>query len=289
MLADLAKADVVFVGEQHDDPEHAPPRAGHPRRAAPPRRAGDALARDVRARRAGRASTAISPARHRRRGIPQGVAAVAALRDRLPPARRDGQGAGLAGRRRRTCRGGSPRASPRRAWRRSTRSRRRSARGSPPSCSVRSDAYFERFAPATMAAGPPTVPRTGDGQADEAEEDQRSDDRTLLFLAVREGRDDGRGDCRRRSSATAASSSSTSTGAFHSDFGQGTAERVRRRLPGRRVAVVSVLPVKDLDTLAPAGEDSSAPTISSTRRRRERRSSSGSLQPRPACRRPRRP
>lgn len=44
-------------------------------------------------------------------------------------------------------------------------------------------------------------------------------------------------------------------GAFHSDFGQGTAERVRRRLNGRRVAVVSVLPVKDLDALAPAGED----------------------------------
>ena len=55
-------------------------------------------------------------------------------------------------------------------------------------------------------------------------------------------------------------------GAFHSDFGQGTAERVRRRLPGRRVAVVSVLPVKDLDALAPAGEDlKRARTISSTR------------------------
>jgi uncharacterized iron-regulated protein len=45
------------------------------------------------------------------------------------------------------------------------------------------------------------------------------------------------------------------TGAFHSDFGEGTAERVRRRLPGRRVAVVSIVPVDDVDTLAPAGED----------------------------------
>ena len=44
-------------------------------------------------------------------------------------------------------------------------------------------------------------------------------------------------------------------GAFHSDFGPGTAERVRRRLNGRRVAVVSMLPVKDLDALAPAGDD----------------------------------
>lgn len=44
-------------------------------------------------------------------------------------------------------------------------------------------------------------------------------------------------------------------GAFHSDFGLGTAERVRRRLNDRRVAVVSVLPVKDLDAVAPADDD----------------------------------
>ena len=44
-------------------------------------------------------------------------------------------------------------------------------------------------------------------------------------------------------------------GAFHSDFGAGTVERVRRRMPGRRVAVVSMLPVEDLDALTPAGED----------------------------------
>lgn len=44
-------------------------------------------------------------------------------------------------------------------------------------------------------------------------------------------------------------------GSFHSDFGLGTADRVRRRLPGRRVAVVSVLPEADLDTLEPAADD----------------------------------
>ena len=44
-------------------------------------------------------------------------------------------------------------------------------------------------------------------------------------------------------------------GAFHSDFGMGVAERVRRRLPGRRVAVVTMVPVADLDTVAPAGDD----------------------------------
>jgi uncharacterized iron-regulated protein len=46
-------------------------------------------------------------------------------------------------------------------------------------------------------------------------------------------------------------------GAFHSDFGQGTAERARRRLDGRRIAVVSILPVagKDIDSVAPSAED----------------------------------
>ena len=44
-------------------------------------------------------------------------------------------------------------------------------------------------------------------------------------------------------------------GAFHSDFGDGVAERVRRRLPGRRIATVSMLPVQDIDAVAPEGED----------------------------------
>jgi uncharacterized iron-regulated protein len=36
-------------------------------------------------------------------------------------------------------------------------------------------------------------------------------------------------------------------GAFHSDYRLGTASRVRRRLPGARIAVVSFVPVADLD------------------------------------------
>ena len=39
-------------------------------------------------------------------------------------------------------------------------------------------------------------------------------------------------------------------GAFHSDYGQGTAARVMRRLPGKRVVVVSIRPVADLDAIA---------------------------------------
>ena len=44
-------------------------------------------------------------------------------------------------------------------------------------------------------------------------------------------------------------------GAFHSDFGAGVAERVKRRLPSRRVVVITMLPVANVDTLAPQGED----------------------------------
>jgi uncharacterized iron-regulated protein len=37
------------------------------------------------------------------------------------------------------------------------------------------------------------------------------------------------------------------TGSFHSDYGTGTSERVRRRLPGRRVAILSMVPIEDID------------------------------------------
>jgi uncharacterized iron-regulated protein len=40
-------------------------------------------------------------------------------------------------------------------------------------------------------------------------------------------------------------------GAFHTDYGQGTAERVRRRLPGKRVVVLSIVPQDTLDRLSP--------------------------------------
>jgi uncharacterized iron-regulated protein len=44
-------------------------------------------------------------------------------------------------------------------------------------------------------------------------------------------------------------------GAFHSDFGSGAVQRVRRRLPGRRVVVTTMLPVGNIDTVAPEGGD----------------------------------
>ena len=41
------------------------------------------------------------------------------------------------------------------------------------------------------------------------------------------------------------------TGSFHSDYGEGTGERVRRRLAGRRVVTVSMVPVENIDAHAP--------------------------------------
>ncbi len=41
-------------------------------------------------------------------------------------------------------------------------------------------------------------------------------------------------------------------GSFHSDYGDGTAERVRRRLPDAKTLVVTAVPVADLDDLDPA-------------------------------------
>ena len=35
------------------------------------------------------------------------------------------------------------------------------------------------------------------------------------------------------------------TGAFHSDFGQGTVDRVRRRVPAARILVITGVPVPD--------------------------------------------
>lgn len=40
-------------------------------------------------------------------------------------------------------------------------------------------------------------------------------------------------------------------GAFHSDFHYGTASRAQRRLPGKRIAVVTVMPVENIDTANP--------------------------------------
>lgn len=44
-------------------------------------------------------------------------------------------------------------------------------------------------------------------------------------------------------------------GAFHSNYGLGTAERVKRRLPDARLAVITAIPVANLDDLRPSRDD----------------------------------
>ena len=109
------------------------------------------------------------------------------------------------------------------------------------------DAYFNRFA-ATMSG------HDGPGSAKATPEEQRNTTERYYFSqcvkdeTMAEAIATGFDQYNRKLVVHV-------NGAFHSDFGQGTAERVRRRLNGRRVAVVTLLPVKDLDALAPAGED----------------------------------
>ncbi len=111
------------------------------------------------------------------------------------------------------------------------------------------DPYFERFA-ATMNAHP------APGSEGKSEEEKRAGtERYYLAQCLK--------DETMAESIVAAFEKQSGrrgaivhyNGAFHSDFGGGVAERVRRRMPGRRVAIVSMLPVPDLDALAPEGED----------------------------------
>jgi uncharacterized iron-regulated protein len=46
-------------------------------------------------------------------------------------------------------------------------------------------------------------------------------------------------------------------GAFHSNYGLGTAERVRRRVPSARIVVISAIPVESLDAANPSKDDRS--------------------------------
>lgn len=107
------------------------------------------------------------------------------------------------------------------------------------------DEYFERFA-ATMAGHP---------GAQQAPEQQRAAvERYYWAQCVK---DETMAESIAAAHATRSGGGPVVhyNGAFHSDFGLGTAERVRRRLPGKTTVVVSVLPVGDLDALAPSGED----------------------------------
>jgi uncharacterized iron-regulated protein len=111
------------------------------------------------------------------------------------------------------------------------------------------DAYFERFAD-NMARHPMPGSEKLSAEDKRAQTDRYYDaqclkDETMAEAIARGIPESGRGTVVHVN------------GAFHSDFGYGTAERLRRRLDGRRIAVVSILPIaaREIDTVSPSAED----------------------------------
>ena len=157
-----------------------------------------------------------------------------------------------------TCRAGCGRREIRGAGDRTTARRRPRVRGGP--ARMPHDAYFcevhrsddRSFAPENKAGRSRIALTRGAARHH----------RPLLLVAMRQGRNDGRvGGTGGHGPGRQAGSSRAFHGAFHTDFGAGTAERTRRRLPGRRLAVVSILPVADLDA-SPRGRRSEAGGLS---------------------------
>ncbi|MEO5897185.1 MAG: ChaN family lipoprotein [Vicinamibacterales bacterium] len=108
------------------------------------------------------------------------------------------------------------------------------------------DTYFDRFA-ATMSDHP--------GGTQTPEQQRATTERYYLSQCVK---DETMADSIAASYSSRLKDSGPVVhynGAFHSDFSLGTAARTMRRLPGKRVVVVSMLPVSDLDALSPTGED----------------------------------
>jgi len=241
MLADLARADVVFVGEQHDDPNtHRLELAiveGLLRRRAPIVIALEMFERDVQpildqylagsmteeqflkdARPWPRYATDYRPivelARTHRipvigSNVPRRIAAEISK-------------SGLA------------------AVETLGADRRLAARDL--ACDAKGP-YYERFLEA-MGGHPPS----GDPKAADI---QVKNDRFYFAQCVK---DETMGESIAEAFDRAAAQHATIVhvnGAFHSDYAQGTAAATRRRLPGRRVAVVTVLPVEDLDREKP--------------------------------------
>jgi uncharacterized iron-regulated protein len=244
MLADLTRADVVFVGEQHDDPNtHRLELAileGLLRRRVPLVIAMEMFERDVQetidrylagtiteeqflkdARPWPRYATDYRPVVEFAR-----VHHIAVIASNVP--RRIATDVSKTGLSVVDALGGD---------------RRLAARELP--CPT-SGSYYDRFVQA-MGGHPPS----GDPKAADV---QQKNDRFYLAQCVK---DETMGESIADAFDRNAGQRVTIVhfnGAFHSDYAQGTAAAARRRMPGRRIAVVSVLPVADLDADTP-GED----------------------------------
>jgi uncharacterized iron-regulated protein len=247
MLADLTRADVIFVGEQHDDPAthrlEAAILDGLRRRGAPVVLSLEMFERDTQASLAGYLAGKISEEEFLKasRPWPRYATDYRALVEMARAERWSVVAANV----------------PRRYASDVAKSGRAALDALPPAerelaaqdLMCPHDAYFERFAE-NMAKHP--MP----GAEKQSAEDKRAQTERYYFSQC--VKDETMAEAIALAFAQAGRGPVVHVnGAFHSDFGQGTVERVRRRLEGRRIAVVSILPIagKEIDTVAPSAED----------------------------------
>jgi uncharacterized iron-regulated protein len=111
------------------------------------------------------------------------------------------------------------------------------------------DAYFKRF---TAAMGSHPAPGAAQPTADEA---RRTAERYYFSQCLK---DETMAESIAQASRAAGDKRPAVVhfnGAFHSDYRLGTAERAARRLPSAKIVVITVKPVGDLDSLTPTDDD----------------------------------
>jgi uncharacterized iron-regulated protein len=243
MLADLATADVVFVGEQHDDPNtHRLELAileGLKRRGAAPGVSLEMFERDVRPALDAYLTGASSEEEMLKlaRPWPRYKTDYRPLVEMAKAERWPVTGANVP----RRIAAALAKAGKEAVAQLSRDDRALLARDL--ECPL--DAYFERFAE-SMASHP---------SPDQKPEDQRAMTERYYWSQCAKDETMAESIAETVRQRTSPGPVVHYNGAFHSDFGLGTADRTRRRLPGKRIVIISMLPVENLDTLSPPSED----------------------------------
>jgi uncharacterized iron-regulated protein len=253
MLADLARADVVFVGEQHDDPRthrlEEALLAGLLRRNLPPTISLEMFERDVQGAIDRYLAGSIGEPQFLQESRPWPRYATD-YRALVEMAKREGWTVIAANLPRRVAsvlaKSGQPAIERLPAGDRAMMAAQ---------LECPHDAYFARFAEA-MTDHSPSDSKTAPAAPSPPSTEQRAS--TERYYWSQCAKDETMAESVARAVTARAGKAGPVvhfTGSFHTDFGAGTAERTRRRLPGRRVTIVSMLPVADLDAIAPGGED----------------------------------
>ena len=254
LLADVAKADVLFVGEQHDDVEHASTRSWAARGPDPAR--GDVvLALEMFERDVQEPLGALLDGPHRaRRSFSAEARPWPQYATRLQAARGLRDRARLAGRRGNVPRGAGRRGlevGPRRSLTRKSGRATQAWFARDLQCPT-DGAYFKRFQAAMTQPHDcrRLARRSGVRRAATLEryyDAQCLKDETMaesIAQAYAAGAIGGK-----RPLVVSIN------GSFHSDFGDGTVERTRRRLPGKRVVVVTIAAGRRTSTRRPSTPD----------------------------------